>query len=103
MPPGCATSGELYRLLVIAGLPELRALTAGTAAQPFLDEHNSRMFDSIRSVTSSAVGALEYVAAQRAPPLSLRDWVGGHGRQCGGQRACCSFPIAPARSPRCAR
>jgi hypothetical protein len=33
-------------------------------AQPFLDEDNSRMFDSIRSVTSSAVGALQYVGKQ---------------------------------------
>ena len=33
------------------------------------------MFDSIRSVTSSAVSALEYVARQRSAPLSVRDWV----------------------------
>jgi hypothetical protein len=67
--------GELHRLLVIAEPRELRALLAGTAAQPFLDEHNTRMFDSIRSVTSSAVTALEYVAEQRQQKLSVRDWV----------------------------
>jgi type IV secretory pathway TraG/TraD family ATPase VirD4 len=67
--------GELHRLLVIAEPRELRALLAGTAAQPFLDEHNTRMFDSIRSVTSSAVTALEYVGEQRQPKLSVRDWV----------------------------
>jgi hypothetical protein len=66
---------ELYRLLVVADTHELRTLTRGTPAQPFLDEHNVRMFDSIRSVTSSAVGALEYVAAQRADAFSLRQWV----------------------------
>jgi len=66
---------ELYRLLVVADSHELRALTRGTPAQPFLEQHNGRMFDSIRSVTSSAVGALEYVAAQRASPFSLRQWV----------------------------
>ncbi|HEX2790681.1 MAG TPA: type IV secretion system DNA-binding domain-containing protein [Steroidobacteraceae bacterium] len=66
---------ELYRLLVVADTHELRTLTRGTPAQPFLDEHNGRMFDSIRSVTSSAAGALEYVAAQRSPPFSLRKWV----------------------------
>jgi hypothetical protein len=33
------------------------------------------MFDSIRSVTASAVGALEHVAAQQAPQLSVRAWV----------------------------
>ena len=66
---------ELYRLLVIAGTGELRTLVAGTPAQPFLEEHNGRMFESIRSVTSSAVGALEYVARQSAPPLAVRSWV----------------------------
>jgi Type IV secretion-system coupling protein DNA-binding domain len=66
---------ELYRLLVIARSDELRTLVAGTPAQPFLEEHNGRMFDSIRSVTSSAVGALEYVARQRTPNFSVRNWV----------------------------
>jgi type IV secretory pathway TraG/TraD family ATPase VirD4 len=66
---------ELYRLLVVAGTPELKALVAGTPAQPFLEEHNGRMFDSIRSVTSSAVSALDYVSRQRSTPLSVRSWV----------------------------
>lgn len=72
---GVRDIGELYRLLVVAGAPELRKLVEGTAAQPFLDEHNVRMFDSIRSVTSSAVGPLEYIAAQNTAPLSVRNWV----------------------------
>ncbi len=66
---------ELYRLLVMAGTAELKTLVAGTPAQPFLEEHNGRMFDSIRSVTSSAVSALEYVARQRGAALAVRDWV----------------------------
>jgi type IV secretory pathway TraG/TraD family ATPase VirD4 len=66
---------ELYRLLVVADNAELRGLVRGTPAQPFLDEHNSRMFDSIRSVTSSAVGALEYVGQQTAQEFSIREWV----------------------------
>jgi type IV secretory pathway TraG/TraD family ATPase VirD4 len=66
---------ELYRLLVVADNAELRDLVRGTPAQPFLDEHNSRMFDSIRSVTSSAVGALEYVGRQKAQEFSIREWV----------------------------
>lgn len=66
---------ELYRLLVVADTGELRGLVRGTPAQPFLDEHNSRMFDSIRSVTSSAVGALEYVGRQKAQGFSVREWV----------------------------
>jgi type IV secretory pathway TraG/TraD family ATPase VirD4 len=74
---GTREVSELYRLLVVAGTAELRTLVAGTPAQPFLEEHNGRMFDSIRSVTSSAVGALEYVARQRSAPLSVRGWVRG--------------------------
>jgi type IV secretory pathway TraG/TraD family ATPase VirD4 len=65
----------LYRLLVVADTGELRTLVKGTPAQPFLDEHNSRMFDSIRSVTSSAVGAIDYIAQQKAPQFSIREWV----------------------------
>ncbi|HKD55024.1 MAG TPA: type IV secretion system DNA-binding domain-containing protein [Steroidobacteraceae bacterium] len=72
---GSRDISELYRLLVVAGTAELKTLVAGTPAQPFLEEHNGRMFDSIRSVTSSAVGALEYVARQRSTPLSVRRWV----------------------------
>ncbi len=72
---GVSEVGELYRLLVVAEAAELRTLVHGTPAQPFLEEHNSRMFDSIRSVTSSAVGALDYVARQRSPRFSIRDWV----------------------------
>jgi type IV secretory pathway TraG/TraD family ATPase VirD4 len=73
---GTRDVSELYRLLVVAGTTELRTLVGGTPAQPFLEEHNGRMFDSIRSVTSSAVASLEYVARQKRPPFSVRDWVG---------------------------
>jgi Type IV secretion-system coupling protein DNA-binding domain len=72
---GVTDAAELYRLLVVAGSAELRALLDGTPAQPFLDEHNSRMFDSIRSVTSSAVGALHYIAQQKGSAFSVRSWV----------------------------
>src|SRR6266404_4040195 len=67
--------GELYRLLLVADTGELRELVRGTPAQPFLDEDNSRMFDSIRSVTGSAVGALQYVGRQTARGFSVREWV----------------------------
>ena len=72
---GVTEVGELYRLLVTADASELRTLVRGTPAQPFLEEHNARMFDSIRSVTSSAVGALEYVAQQQAALFSVKQWV----------------------------
>jgi type IV secretion system coupling TraD/TrwB family protein len=79
---GVGNVGELYRLLMVATTAELRTLVAGTPAQPFLEEHNGRMFDSIRSVASSATAALEYIAAQddRAERFSVRDWV-SRGRQ----------------------
>jgi type IV secretory pathway TraG/TraD family ATPase VirD4 len=66
---------ELYRLLVVADTGELRGLVRGTPAQPFLDEDNSRMFDSIRSVASSAAGALQYIGRQTAQGFSVREWV----------------------------
>ena len=72
---GISDVGELYRLLVVAQTDELRTLVRGTPAQPFLDEHNSRMFDSIRSVTSSAVGPLDYIAQQKTAAFSIREWV----------------------------
>ena len=72
---GITDMGELFRLLVVAERAEIRGLVRGTPAQPFLEEHNNKMFDSIRSVTSSAVGALEYVAKQKAQGFSIRQWV----------------------------
>ena len=72
---GIDDMAELYRLLVVAEPKELRALVEGTPAQPFLDEQNGRMFDSIRSVTSSAVGALDYISQQKASRFSVRQWV----------------------------
>jgi type IV secretory pathway TraG/TraD family ATPase VirD4 len=71
---GCDVA-ELWRLLAMASVAELRQLVAGTPAQPFLEPDNERMFSSIRSVTGSALAALEYVQMQRAAPLSVRDWV----------------------------
>jgi hypothetical protein len=66
---------ELFRLLVTPNPGELKTLVAGTPAQPFLEDDNRKMFDSIRSVTISAVEALEYIGKQEGSPLSVRDWV----------------------------
>ena len=82
---GAADTRELYRLLVTAQTEELRLLVAGTPAQPFLEPHNSRMFDSVRSVTSSAVGALRYVAGQQAPSFSVRKWIAGQAQALDGE------------------
>ena len=72
---GIRDLSELYRLLTCASTDELRILTAGTPAQPFLEGGNERMFGSIRSVTGASLTALDYLAEQKGPPISVRDWV----------------------------
>jgi type IV secretory pathway TraG/TraD family ATPase VirD4 len=72
---GLRNISELWRLLTTASMEELRPIVDGTPAQPFLDPDNARMFGSIRSVTGSAIAALEYIQAQRAAPFSVREWV----------------------------
>jgi type IV secretory pathway TraG/TraD family ATPase VirD4 len=66
---------ELWHLLTVASLDELRPFVAGTPAQPFLDPDNSRMFGSIRAVTGSAMAALDFIRSQRAAGFSVRRWV----------------------------
>jgi len=66
---------ELWRLLSTASIEELRPIVSGTPAQPFLEADNARMFGSIRSVAVSAMAAFEHVAAQRAAPFCIREWV----------------------------
>lgn len=68
---------EVWRILAIASVEEVRALVEGTPAQPFLELDNARMFGSIRSVAVSAIAALEHVQAQRATPFAVREWVRG--------------------------
>ncbi len=77
---GCRRAGrhdmrELWRLLAVARVEELRPLLAGTPAQPFLEADNARMFGSIRAVAVSAAAALEHVGRQRTAPFGLRQWV----------------------------
>jgi type IV secretory pathway TraG/TraD family ATPase VirD4 len=72
--------GELWRLLSVASSSELRVLVAGSAAQPFLEPENARMFGSLRSIAASAAAALEHLQAQRVRTFSVREWVrSGHG------------------------
>jgi type IV secretory pathway TraG/TraD family ATPase VirD4 len=66
---------ELWRLLAMASIDELRPILAGSPAQPFLDPDNARMFGSIRAVTMSAIAAFEYIQCQRAAAFSVRAWV----------------------------
>ncbi len=86
MANGVKDDSEIYRLLTVASVPELRLLLENTAAGPFLAEGNDKMFASVRSVTSSAVSTLRYITAQRATPFSVRQWVRhGTARKSGGQ------------------
>ena len=71
----CREVSQLWRLLAIAPNRELRALVAGTPAQPFLEPDNARMLGSIRSVAASAAAALAIIQAQRGPAFSVREWV----------------------------
>lgn len=66
---------ELYRVLMMASVPELRTLLDGTAAQAFVEADNERMFRSIRSVAAHAVSALEFIASQQAAAFGIRNWV----------------------------
>jgi type IV secretory pathway TraG/TraD family ATPase VirD4 len=72
---GVSDVKQLFELLVVEKKSELGMLVAGTPAQAFFEEHNDRMLDSIRSVLTSAVGALQYVARQDSQPLSVKKWV----------------------------
>ncbi len=90
---GARDDGELYRLLNSAPVEELRVLLAGTAAGPFLEPGNEKMFGSVRSIASSAARALKYTTRQQATPFSVRQWVRqGASRAAGGQGGVLFFP-----------
>jgi hypothetical protein len=72
---GVSDVKPLFELLVTANKSELQMLTGGTPAQVFFEEHNDRMLDSIRSVLTSGVGALQHIARQDSQPLSVKQWV----------------------------
>jgi type IV secretory pathway TraG/TraD family ATPase VirD4 len=83
---GIKDDGELYRMLHLAPVKDLKVLLAGTAAGPFLEDGNEKMFGSVRSITSSAIRALKYTTRQQAMPFSVREWVRqGAPRHAGGQ------------------
>src|SRR3984885_2659923 len=53
---------KLYYLLVMAPPEELRDLLEGTPAAPFLGQDNGKFFESVRSVATVHLAALEHVA-----------------------------------------
>ncbi|HEY1889142.1 MAG TPA: type IV secretion system DNA-binding domain-containing protein [Steroidobacteraceae bacterium] len=77
---GVSDVKTLFELLIVSRKSELAILVGGTPAQPFFEEHNDKMLDSIRSVLGSAVDTLQHVARQESPLLSVKQWVrSGHG------------------------
>lgn len=54
-------NGELFRILAVADIEELREVCAGTPAQPLLADGNERMFGSIRGIASSSAKFLQHL------------------------------------------
>jgi type IV secretory pathway TraG/TraD family ATPase VirD4 len=71
--PDIVTVAELYRLLTMASVDELKILLDGTPARTYLEGGNERMFGSIRSVTATYVAALDLLGQSKAAPLTIRD------------------------------
>jgi hypothetical protein len=66
---------ELSRLLNKADDDELSSMLQNTSAARFFKDGSEKMLASIQSTLASAVGALEHIKQQEAPPLSVRAWV----------------------------
>jgi type IV secretory pathway TraG/TraD family ATPase VirD4 len=68
--------GKLYHLLLSAPVPELRELLRSTPAEPFLGQENLKFFESVRSIASVHLAAIEHLARQSTgEPTSVRTWV----------------------------
>ncbi len=75
--------GELYRLLSVTPVEDLRDLLNDTPAGPYLLQDNGKFFGAVRAVANTHLAALEPIALQRtARSVSVREWVkkvGGAG------------------------
>ena len=68
--------GELYRLLSVTPVEDLRDLLNDTPAGPYLVQDNGKFFGAVRAIANTHLGALEPIALQRtARSLSVREWV----------------------------
>jgi hypothetical protein len=72
---GIGTTAELWRLLTVAPVDELRTLLEGSPAQPLLEPGNERMFGSVRAVAGTCLAALAHLQAKPGADFSVRDWV----------------------------
>jgi type IV secretory pathway TraG/TraD family ATPase VirD4 len=67
---------RLYYLLVMAPAEELRELLDATPAGPFLGQDNGKFFESVRSVATVQLAALEHIARQSSGQVqSVRRWI----------------------------
>jgi type IV secretory pathway TraG/TraD family ATPase VirD4 len=67
---------QLYQLVFLAPVEDLRDLLADSPAAPFLGADNGKFFESVRSVAATHLAALEPLARQvDGEPLSVRRWV----------------------------
>jgi type IV secretory pathway TraG/TraD family ATPase VirD4 len=75
--------GELYQLLSLTPVDDLRELLADTPAASYLSQDNGRFFGAVRAVANTHLGALEHIARQTATQdLSVRNWIKrGRGTQ----------------------
>jgi hypothetical protein len=72
---------ELYRLLTITPVDDLRDLLSDTPAGPYLAQDNGKFFGAVRAVANTHLVGLEHIARQTGHhSLSVRRWVqGGRG------------------------
>ncbi len=69
-------NAEIYRLAVIADIPELRKIAEGTAAAGLLAKGNEKMFGSVRGIVSTYLSPYQYLcpgAGREA--FSIKSWV----------------------------
>lgn len=58
---GGLTNAEIFRLVAVASVEELREVFAGTPAQPLAADGNEKMFASVRGSMSDALSAIRYL------------------------------------------
>jgi len=68
--------GELYKLISVTPIDDLRDLLSDTPAGPYLTQDNGKFFGAVRAVANTHLGALEPIALQSSRDrLSVRGWV----------------------------
>lgn len=70
---GGLSNAEIFRLVAVAPVEELRGIFAGTPAQPLVAEGNEKMFASVRGSMVDALGAIRYLdPAEGVSGFSIR-------------------------------